>query len=97
MFVHGIRPGSSEEEEEEDVMDILMVNALMSGPIPNKIICCLYKIQCVTEKKRRMRAESEKRGDGPPAGVHIPASNRWHWFASTRNNGPRFRGKHGKI
>lgn len=25
MFVHGIKPGSSEEEEEEDVMDILMV------------------------------------------------------------------------
>lgn len=25
MFVHGIKPGSSEEEEEEDVMDILQV------------------------------------------------------------------------
>lgn len=25
MFVYGIKPGSSEEEEEEDVMDILQV------------------------------------------------------------------------
>lgn len=30
MFVHGIKPGSSEEEEEEDVMDILMVSLFRS-------------------------------------------------------------------
>lgn len=32
MFVHGIKQGASEEEEEEDVMDILMV--WIYGDIP---------------------------------------------------------------
>lgn len=36
MFVHALKPGSSEEEEEEDVMDILMVCSIQASILYEK-------------------------------------------------------------
>lgn len=43
-----------------------------------------------------MRAKGAEGGDGPQAGVHLPAPYRWHRTTTTRYHGSRIRGQYGK-
>lgn len=44
-----------------------------------------------------MRTQSEKGGDGPSIGVHIPTPYRWDWSSPTCHYGSRFRRKYGSL
>lgn len=46
---------------------------------------------------RRMRAQSQERGDGSPFGIHFPITHRRHWVTQERNYGSRFRRRYGKL
>lgn len=44
-----------------------------------------------------MRAKGAERGDGPPAGVHLPIAHGRNRAATASDHGLHFRGKHGEA
>lgn len=56
-----------------------------------------HHVNCIdTETSRRMRKKSSSRGNGRPAGVHVPVVDGRDEFAASRSDGPCFRGGHAR-